>query len=230
MPLAALFLQFIKEKDEALLDPLALCGDALNLIVAGSHSTAAALTMLFYELVQRPLIQSKLREGLLSARNSPKGPEQEDNADYDLPYLDACIEEILRLYPTVLTGGIRQTVDKGFMIGGQWIPPNTVIVAPRRSISRLESAFGQPLEFIPERWTTRGEMVKDRRASSPFAHGRHTCPGKRLGLLEFRIITAMIITRFKFSIAGNKTRVVGDLQDAFTASPGHLLLNFTPIY
>jgi len=39
-------------------------------------------------------------------------------------------------------------------------------------IITVESAFAQPNDFIPERWTTRPEMVKDSRAFNSFSFGK----------------------------------------------------------
>lgn len=94
-------------------------------------------------------------------------------------------------------------------------------------------------------------MVKNPVAFSPFANGmsnillrpvlrflveilnsdpgRHTCPGKQLGLLEVRMAAAMILVNFEFSLdpgLENQTRVVDQLEDAFTANPGKLEIIF----
>jgi cytochrome P450 len=53
-----------------------------------------------------------------------------------LSHLNAIINETLRLYPVLLTGGARKTLQEGTTIGGTYIPPHTTIVAPRFSISR----------------------------------------------------------------------------------------------
>ncbi|OTB17918.1 hypothetical protein K445DRAFT_9769 [Daldinia sp. EC12] len=149
-----------------------------------------------------------------------------------LPLLDACINEALRLYPVVPTGGIRQTTDRGIMIDGKWIPPYTVIVAPRWSIGRLASAFEKPDEFVPERWTTRPEMVKDARAFNAFGLGRHVCPGKKLGTLIVRLAAAMVLSNFElYRDPSNKeqAQVLGDMQDCFTSQPGRLDIVFKPL-
>ncbi|KAI0012738.1 cytochrome P450 [Xylariaceae sp. FL0662B] len=181
------------DDDDALLDRPALYGDAFNIVVAGSHTVALTLTMLFYELSRRPNVQDNLRAEITAASSSVAssiGKKRRELAATleTLPFLNGCINEILRLYPGVPTGGIRQTVDKGMKLGEHWIPPRTVIVAPRWSIGRLESAFENPDDFVPERWTTKPDMVKDRRAFNPFGIGRHNCPGKGLGLMEVRIV------------------------------------------
>ena len=61
-----------------------------------------------------------------------------------LPYLNAVIEETLRLHPAVPTGGHRDTPPEGMMIGGTFIPGNTTVVAPRYTLGRCE--------LIPSTW------------------------------------------------------------------------------
>lgn len=53
-----------------------------------------------------------------------------------LPHLNAVLKEIMRLYPSLLTGGIRKTQDQPVVIGGHVIPPYTTVVAPRYTINR----------------------------------------------------------------------------------------------
>lgn len=53
-----------------------------------------------------------------------------------LPHLNGVIKEVMRLYPSVLSGGSRKTLDKSVIIGGKVIPPHTTIVSPRYTINR----------------------------------------------------------------------------------------------
>lgn len=119
-----------------------------------------------------------------------------------LPYLNAFINETLRLFPTTPTGGLRESPPEGLRVAGRWIPPNITIVAPAYCIGRRElrlisiaalgmeqlvltasctdpDYFSQPDEFIPERWVDEESfhMVKNRRAFMPFKQGRspHSC-------------------------------------------------------
>ncbi|KAI1089758.1 cytochrome P450 [Rostrohypoxylon terebratum] len=227
-----------RDNDKSSLDNLALYGDALLMMVAGSHTTAATLTMLLYELARHQDIQDALRDEITNSGISNK--KQGDDQTYEnlnettlgkLPFLNACINESLRLYPPVPTGGIRQTVEKGIVVNGRWIPPHTIIVAPRWSIGRSESAFDRATDFIPERWTTRPSMIKDARAPNSFGTGRHTCPGKHFGLMELRTVIAMILLEFSFDIPHPDTNhdVIDGMQDGFTMSLGGLELVFTPI-
>ncbi|KAI0384996.1 cytochrome P450 [Hypomontagnella monticulosa] len=223
---------------DGLLNRLALYGDTYAIFGAGSHPTAAVLTFLMYELARSPQIQAAARIEVMQTIKATTGHVESTKGRMDssawsnFPYLNGCINEVLRLYPPIPTGGVRQTVDKPVLVGGRWIPPHTTIVAPRWSIGRLDTAFEKPGEFIPERWTTKPEMVKNNNAFSPFAKGRHACPGKQLGLLEVRMVAALILANFEFTLAPtkrNETRVVDDFNDGFTGTPGDLEIIFHPV-
>ena len=146
--------QAARDNDLKSLDRLALYGDAFLITVAGSHTTALTLTMVSYELARNPELQKKLREEIVASgavRLHPDGDmrfEKLDVATIDkLSFLNGCINEALRLYPAVPTGGIKQTVNKSITICGQVIPPETVIVAPRWSIGRSEY-FSLNISFL----------------------------------------------------------------------------------
>ncbi|KAI0508825.1 cytochrome P450 [Xylaria bambusicola] len=168
--------------------------------------------MLFYALAPRPELQMQLRDeiktaGIITLLNDEERVLTEGVAAErlgNLVLMDACINETMRLYPSIPSGGARQTTSTRIQIGNHWIPPDTVVVAPRWSIGRLESAFEKATEFIPERWTTMPHMVQDTRAFNPFSMGRHSCPGKQLGLFEIRIVAVMILANFTFTFAPGK--------------------------
>lgn len=110
-----------------------------------------------------------------------------------LKHLNAVINEALRLYPGLPTAGARKTTEKGVAVGGRFIPPHTTIITPRFVISRSKSpiflmkdistlltmtlgedCFEKATEFIPERWTTRPEMVRNSAGYTPFGTGMYT--------------------------------------------------------
>jgi cytochrome P450 len=124
------------------LDRLALYGDAFAITVAGSHSTAATLTMLCFELARDPEAQQRARRELWAVRNSEETDFEGNMATQArYPFINGCINETLRLYPVVPTGGIRQTVGENIYVGGRWIPPDTVIVTPRWTLGRREFPY-----------------------------------------------------------------------------------------
>ncbi|PNP46211.1 hypothetical protein TGAMA5MH_02246 [Trichoderma gamsii] len=197
-------------------------GDSLLAIVAGSEPTAVALIAVLCELGKHPEHTDQIYEELKDV----------DALDLKtlvtLPHLNAVIKESLRLHPALLTGGNRKTSDTGLTIGGRFIPPHTTIVAPRYTIGRLEDCFEQASEFIPERWTTRPELVLNPAAYAPFGTGHHSCLGKTLALDTMKFVLARILKNYRFRPApgDNSLSALETVKDQFTSNPGILKLQF----
>ncbi|EHK18385.1 uncharacterized protein TRIVIDRAFT_47618 [Trichoderma virens Gv29-8] len=197
-------------------------GDSLLAIVAGSEPTAVALIAVFCELGRHPQHAEQIHEEV-------KNVDVTDlKTLVSLPHLNAVIKESLRLHPALLTGGNRKTTAFGLTIDDQFIPPNTTIVAPRYTIGRLESCFERPSDFIPERWTTRPEMVRNGAAYAPFGTGHHSCLGKTLALDTMKYVLARILKNYRFRAAPGEDSLsaLETVRDQFTSNPGILKLQF----
>ncbi|RYP52438.1 hypothetical protein DL768_002404 [Monosporascus sp. mg162] len=193
-------------------DRLNLYGDAYLITIAGSDTTSAALTFLFFELCTHPDALRKLRSEVDSFYR-----EKDTLTDYDdlhkLKYLQACINEAMRLHPAVPRGFQRMTPSEGLQVGDYFIPGNTIVQVPLQTMVTDERWFPRPEEFIPERWTTRhDELVRDASAFAPFSIGVFSCVGKQLALMEVRYVASQIVRRFEFGLAAGP-----QAADAFRA-------------
>ncbi|KAG8529675.1 uncharacterized protein KY384_005156 [Bacidia gigantensis] len=198
-------------------------GDVVLAIIAGSDTTASALTFLFYHLALEPSIAETLRQELEQANDI-----RDDHALQGLPYLNGIINETLRLHPPVPGGMPRSTPPEGIVIDDQYIPGGVTCVAPNYTIARMESCFTNAISFVPERWSTAPEMIKDKTAFAPFSLGPYNCVGSRLALKELRLATSIIVQSFDVSLAPGETghAITDDMQDIFTVMPGPLMLVF----
>ncbi|KUJ12976.1 cytochrome P450 [Mollisia scopiformis] len=194
-------------------------GDALVLLIVGSDSMATTLINTFANLARYPRYQSLIRNELQTLSSLSNF-----SALLDLPVLSSVIMETLRLWPPIPTGPGRKVPEGGLMIGGRWVPGGTHVFAPRFTIARLESCFERPTEFVPERWTTKGEMVRDRHGYAPFSIGRYNCVGQKLAMRNVSYLVALLVSKYDIELApgDDGTRVVRDLQDNFTMNPGRL--------
>lgn len=172
-----------------------LVGDGLTITVAGSDTTATSLTCLFLELATHPEAVCRLQRELDELFHENPAPDH--YALSKLPYLQACVDEALRLYPAVPAGGQRVTPPEGLRIGEDlWIPGNTIVQTPQyilhRGIVLLtphvcfaavadmvwwhrftdERNYGRAAEFIPERWTTETHLNTNGSVFSPFSIGK----------------------------------------------------------
>ncbi len=115
-----------------------------------------------------------------------------------------------------------------------------------RTSKSVESCFEQATEFIPERWYSKPEMIKNKNAYAPFAlglpylhspsfrhtnkniPGRYSCVGKNLALQELRYVTALLASKYDISFPpGEDGRSVEeDTLDQFTSNPGDLRVVF----
>ncbi|KAJ3538809.1 hypothetical protein NM208_g5743 [Fusarium decemcellulare] len=209
-------------------DTTNLHGDAHLIVVAGSDTTAASLTCLFFELANNPETCKLLQQEIDAFYAENEGPSHQ--ALSKLKYLQACIDESLRLHPPVPSGLQRMTPPEGLQVGDKFIPGNTILQMPTYTINRDKRAFERPNEFIPERWTAQKELTKDASIFAPFSVGRFSCVGRQLGLMEVRFVTAEILRRYDVRLATKDTanQFLSGLKDGFTLAAPNLQVVFTP--
>lgn len=113
-----------------------LTGDSRLIIVAGSDTTAATLTHLFYHLSKEPVHMKALREEIDSLNGDLSAP-----ALLPLKYLNGAINESLRLHPPVPGGVQRLSPPEGITIGDRYIPGEVAIYVPMYTLFRCKSCY-----------------------------------------------------------------------------------------
>jgi cytochrome P450 family 628 len=210
-----------------------LVADASTTVVAGSDTTASTLTCLLYLFVVNPAAYKKLQAEVdhLRGKDSLVTMGEPNNQDLaKLPYLQACIDEALRLFHPVPSGMQRVTPAEGLRIGSTFIPGDTIVQMSLYMLFRDPRCFAQPDEFIPERWTSRkAELVLDASVFQPFGVGRYSCPGKQLGLMELRRVTARIAAHYDIKLADGvePAAIMEGMEDFFTLTVPELNLVFS---
>lgn len=201
--------------------------DVHLIVVAGSDTTATALSCIFWHLAQEPKQVEALREELDKCFT--------DNALADsatlakLKHLDAVINESLRLHPPVPSGVQRLTPPEGITVGQRFIPGNTIVQVPMYTLFRDPRNFVRPNEFIPERWTTRPELTFEPRNFVPFSTGPGSCVGKQLALMELRYVVSHIVYRYDVKLAPGQSAqtFLDDMKDCFALVVPDLNVVFT---
>ncbi|PCD22091.1 hypothetical protein AU210_015891 [Fusarium oxysporum f. sp. radicis-cucumerinum] len=210
-------------------DRMNLEADMQLIAVAGSDTTSATLSCLFFLLVTNKVTYDNLQNEIDEFFLTYSQPNHSRLSK--LKYLQACINEALRLFPPVPSGLQLMTPRQGLQVGEIFIPGNTIVTVPSYTMFRDERFFPSPNDFIPERWTTRPELVKDASIFAPFSVGRYACVGKQLGLMEVRYVTCLVLHRFTAELAGNKSAststFLAGLKDRFTLAVPDLEMVFT---
>ncbi|RAL15855.1 cytochrome P450 [Aspergillus homomorphus CBS 101889] len=193
------------EKEDAALSDEELVANASILIIAGSETTATLLSGLTYWLLRSPDVLATVTAEVRSVMKTEAEITSAAVAA-KLPYLLACIEEALRMYPPVPTGLQRITLDP-ISISGYDIPPGTKVSVHHMSAYRSPINFHAPDRFIPERWlpdaktNPNSPFYSDRRdVLQPFSAGPRNCIGRNLAFAEMRVIFARVLWSFDLQL------------------------------
>ncbi|KAL4744100.1 cytochrome P450 [Aspergillus similis] len=188
----------MNQKEELRLSRTEMYANSQVFMVAGTETTATALSGLFYQLLQNPDKMEKLVNEVRG--NFQKDSDIDMRALEQMQYLNACLEEALRVYPPVPIGLPRVTPDDGLVVCGQYVPGKVALSVNQWATYRSAENFKRPDEFIPERWIS-SEFASDNKASfQPFSFGPRNCLGRNLAYHEMRVILAKLLFHFEFSL------------------------------
>ncbi|PVH70062.1 putative benzoate 4-monooxygenase cytochrome P450 [Cadophora sp. DSE1049] len=219
-----------------------LFAESRVIVAAGSDTTATALTTLFTLLASSPDLVSQIRQEI-DPKLSSNPPTFSCSTSY--PILDSIINETLRLYPPTLFASQRTNLvipllipssplkPKSLVEKETYIPADTILSMPTYTLHRDPRNFSRPAEFIPERWTTRPELVLNRQAFIPFSTGMTNCPGRNLAMMELRDVVARTMGEFDVSLPEDVARgfdtevFMKGTRDCFMATVPDLDVVFT---
>jgi cytochrome P450 len=196
-----------------------VAGNVLTMLLAGEDTTANTLAWMIYLLHRHPEALARAREEVLS-----KNPENYDQVSA-LPYVDACINETMRLRPVAPLIILQPSRDTE--LAGIAVPKGTLVMCLMRAGATDERRFPGARTFDPVRWLdgqTKGTANSPKRVAMPFGAGPRLCPGRYLAILEMKMVMAMLLSGFE--IEDVATPDGGEAQEhlAFTMYPVGLRL------
>jgi cytochrome P450 len=174
-------------------------GNATVFMNAGTETTATLLSGLTYYLLINPDKMAKLVAEVRGAFKSETDVTIDELAK--LPYLNACIEEGLRMYPPISSGLPRVTPQEGAMIAGKSVPGNVSVAVNHWATYQSTVNFLNPSTFVPERFLGDPKYANDNFAAlQPFSTGPRNCIGKNLAYHEMRLLLTMMLLTFDISL------------------------------
>ncbi|PHH67543.1 hypothetical protein CDD82_1375 [Ophiocordyceps australis] len=178
-----LFSKFFLAASESRLSPNEMRDEALTYIVAGSDTTANTLTYLIWAVCRHPDVQQRL----VAQLNTLPADWQEQDLRR-LPFVNAVVDEALRLYSAVPTGLPRVVPDEGAVLAGRFFKPGTVVSAQAYTTHRDPDVYPNPNDFDPSRWEAPSKLMQE--TFMPFGRGPRICIGLHLAQIELRLATA----------------------------------------
>ncbi|KAF7315985.1 Cytochrome P450 [Mycena indigotica] len=213
----------VREKEGGTVSQDEVVTEAMLLLTAGADTTANSLTAILFYILTNPSIYAKvvaeldsINAGLAELDSTASRPqaarlnsaiELETATDSlptheqikSLPYLNATIEEGLRLFATNAFG-LPRIVGEAFELDGVAVPKGYEVSAPAYTIQRDPRIWGEDAEmYRPERWIEDGGgMLKKHMLT--FGSGPRACIGKNLAYIQMQLALATVLLRYEFTM------------------------------
>ena len=128
-----------------------LISEAGLLIIGGSDTTITAITANIFYLLHYPSALSRLQQEIRGTFSDVEtiriGPQLSS-----CRYLLACIDETMRLSPSIGSLLPREVLPGGIIIDDEWFPPGIDIGVPHYTLHHNEAYFPDSFAYKPERW------------------------------------------------------------------------------
>ncbi|RUS75653.1 hypothetical protein EGW08_016579 [Elysia chlorotica] len=170
-----------------------ILSQALVFLLAGYDTVSSVLSFTMFLLAVHPEHQRLVQEEL-----DKKLPLDDSIPDYEtvqnLPYLDQCISESMRMFPPGLI--LDRVCNQEITLHGVRFPKGMPVVLPIYAIHMDPDLWENPKDFKPERFSPEAKESQHQYAYFPFGHGPRNCVAMRLAQLELKIIIATVLRRF----------------------------------
>ncbi|KAK4180645.1 cytochrome P450 [Triangularia setosa] len=193
--------QFLK--DESDLPPDGFLVAQAGHLILDHYESSSVLTAGIAFLTTNPKVMSKLQTELRTTFKSYR--DISEDKLQDLPWLNATIEEILRLHTNVPYGLPR--ISPGWTVDGNCVPKGTVVSSCAYATTHSPKYFGKPYEFKPQRWLPKSNPdydhvfdTDDKSAFKPFSAGSRNCLGQAMAYLALRIMIAKLCWKFDWEL------------------------------
>ncbi|TEA18151.1 Cytochrome P450 monooxygenase orf5 [Colletotrichum sidae] len=185
---------------------------------------ACTLGYVFYYIARDAAVGQRLFDEIAPTHGKTVPGEFSVNDLNKLEFLEAVINETLRMHAPAAINGPRLAPPEGVTIDGTYIPGGVTLITPIHVYHRSPKYWKQPNEFVPERWTTRPDLIIDRKAFVPFHYGRFDCVGRRLALNVLRLTIAYTLWNYDFRLAPGTdgTTIEKDARFQLIVKPGKL--------
>ncbi|WKY11913.1 hypothetical protein Q1695_003468 [Nippostrongylus brasiliensis] len=174
----------------------------------GHDTTSASINWFLHLMGANPHIQEKVHREIDEVLGeADRCVTYEDLGSFK--YLEACIKETLRLYPSVPL--IARQVVEDVKLKDHILPAGTGVVVVPSMVHRDPNYWDDPEVFRPERFID-GEL-KHPYAYIPFSAGSRNCIGQRFAIMEEKCILALLMRhlRVRSLLRTDQMRVAAEL-------------------
>ena len=179
-------------------------GSLTQVAGAGGGVGAFAMRWALLYLAAFPKQQQRVQKELDEVVGKNAVPLNKHKAD--LPYTQAFISEVLRHCSITSMPAANYATSKDTLLDGYFLAEGTPLVINNYSITRDETLWENPHEFMPERFLDEdGELSKKQLGKAfPFGLGQRRCLGEHFGKYIIHTLFAQLAHKFEFSLPEGK--------------------------
>jgi sterol 14-demethylase len=175
-----------------------ITGMFISMMFAGHHTPSGTAAWTLIELLRDPVTMAQVVEevdGLFD-----EGGSVSFQALREIPLLDACIKEALRLHPPLIL--LLRVAQEDLEVDGFTIQKGDLVAATPAVSNRLPEHFPEADRFDPSRYLDpRNEDRANPWAWIPFGGGKHRCVGAAFAQMQLKAIFLVLLRRFRFEMA-----------------------------
>ncbi|CAG9864835.1 unnamed protein product [Phyllotreta striolata] len=192
--LALLDLMLKAKADGADIDDDGIREELDTFIFEGHDTTSMSICYTLMLLANHKNIQEEIYEEIVSVIGPTESPTYKDLGD--LKFMERCIKESLRLYPSVPTIG-RVATENLETHTGYIIPKGCNVSLGIFDMHRSPQVWEDPEKFDPDRFLPDNVAKRHPFAYLPFSAGGRNCIGQKFALLEIKAVLCGILRNFK---------------------------------
>ncbi|XP_020296673.1 cytochrome P450 4C1-like isoform X2 [Pseudomyrmex gracilis] len=159
----------------------------------GHDTTAMGVCFSLLLLAEHKDIQDRVRTEINGVMEENEGKLTMASLQ-KLPYLERCLKEAMRLYPSVHL--ISRVLSEDIKFQSYTVPANTIVHLNIYGVHRDPNFWPHPDVFDPDRFLP--DQVQNRHPYCylPFSAGPRNCIGQRFAMYEMKTIVASLVHHF----------------------------------
>jgi len=189
----------LKDKDgKRRYDNEQITGMFISMMFAGHHTSSTVGSWCLLELLMNPTcmqpVQAELDELYADGR------EVSYQALREIPILERCLKESLRMHPPLVLL-MRRVMGTPYRYKDIEVPVGEIVGVSPAISNRMPEHFPDPERFDPDRYAD--GRNEDRQVFSwiPFGGGRHRCVGAAFAMMQLKAIFSILLKEYEFELA-----------------------------
>ena len=185
---------------------------SMTLFFAGHETTAFSMTWAWYLFGKHPEITARVQADI---DRVTEGEPLTVAHLKELPYLEQCVKEAMRILPSVWIFMKQPTEDVD--VRGYLIPKGAPVAFSPYIIHRDPRWYPSPLTFDPDRFSPEREKLIPKGAYIPFSGGARVCIGKACAMMESCLVLGTMLQRLTPKVSDD---YVYDFKAELSMHPG----------